>query len=109
MPKETDNLSKQIWIYQANIFIRKLKQTSFWISDGLLKIKSSEEIIWKARDVANQANQAINTTKNAISTKIDQTNKIIRNWEKVINATNEFKNSISDLSSSTWSNSWSAN
>lgn len=103
LPNQTDSLAKNLWIYSLNLHIRNLKNWSLTVSDKLLQIKSWEEIVGKVGDMANQANSAINTTKNIISTKIDQTNKVIKSWEKVIDATNEFKNSVSNLSSMSWS------
>ncbi|MDD2487050.1 MAG: hypothetical protein PHS92_01655 [Candidatus Gracilibacteria bacterium] len=98
-PNEVDRFSKKISLYEANMFIRNVKLESLKFSDKLLNVKSSQDVIGKAKDIADSANQAIDSTKDVITKKIEQTNKVIKNGEKVINATTEFKESVSELSS----------
>ena len=109
MPKESDLMAKKLWIENFNEYIRNLKKWADWVSDELLQLKSSEEIIWKAKNVVNSTNEAIDKTKDAIINKIEQTNKVIKSWEKVIEATSEFKNNIKELSTLSWSDTSTGN
>ncbi|EKE26329.1 MAG: hypothetical protein ACD_4C00329G0002 [uncultured bacterium (gcode 4)] len=109
MPKESDLMAKKLWIENFNEYIRNLKEWADWVSDELLQLKSSEEIIWKAKNVVNSTNEAIDKTKDAITNKIEQTNKVIKSWEKVIEATSEFKNNIKELSTLSWSDTSTGN
>jgi len=106
-PTQADIIGDKLWILWFNLSVRSLKWWVDNVSDQLLQLKSSEEVIWSARDAVNKANEQINNTKNIINQKIEQTDKTIESGQKLIETTKEFKKNISDLSSFSWATgSW---
>lgn len=110
LPDLTDNLASKIWVLSLNQKIRDLKNLADNIWENLTKIKSSEEIIDKAKDITNTISWGINTTKNIINEKISQTNKVVDSAIKTKDSINELTENISNLTSLSWStNSWTQN
>ncbi|MCK9272063.1 hypothetical protein M0P65_00770 [Candidatus Gracilibacteria bacterium] len=98
-PTQADIIGDKLGILGFNLSVRSLKGGVDNVSDQLLQLKSSEEVIGSARDAVNKANEQINNTKNIINQKIEQTDKTIESGQKLIETTKEFKKNISDLSS----------
>ena len=106
-PTEADYIGDKLWMSGFNFFVRNLKWWVDWVSDQLLQLKTSEQVIWSARDAVNKANEQINKTKDVINQKIEQTDKTIESGQKLIETTKEFKKNVSELSSFSWvTSSW---
>ncbi len=110
LPDFTDDIASKIWILSINQKIRNLKNFADNIWENLTEIKSSEEIINKAKDITNTISWSINTTKTIINEKISQTNKVVDSAIKTKDSINELTENISNLTSLSWStNSWTQN
>ncbi len=104
-PTQVDKIATDIWILEFNLKIRGLKSWADNVSENLLQIKSWEEIIDKAKNVANDISWSINTTKNVIQEKVEQWNKVINSAKKTWESLNELRENISDFTTLSWSTS----
>ncbi|EKE30123.1 MAG: hypothetical protein ACD_2C00039G0007 [uncultured bacterium (gcode 4)] len=111
LPKTlVDEYGVKFWTYELNESILDLKKNAdnFWsgasdITDSMLQIKQSQELIDNTRKTIKDTNDSIKKTQETIEEKIDQTNKVIDSTKKVIDSTSKLKEDISTLTTMSWS------
>lgn len=102
-PSFADKLSEYAWFPWLNSKIRTLKSTSDNFSEDVLNKGKATDLIETTKKTVDDAANWIKKTKDIINEKVEQTNKVIESWEKVIDSANEFQKNISDLTTVSWS------
>lgn len=109
MPSQTDILADKLWISGFNDSVRWLKDWADTVWNDMLQVKEASSTVDMARnaikstqDSIKKWQEVVNKTQWVIEQKIDQANKVAESGQKVIDSTNELKQNVSELTSSTW-------